>query len=76
MWICDDCGAIFDDDDCVTITEWHPYGEGVAGEDWAACPHCQSTNMSKAKKCSRCGEWVAETREDLCDVCYEDMYDE
>ena len=73
MYICENCGEVFDEPK--TIYETHglpcpPY------EAWSACPNCESTNISDAKQCSHCGEWVAETREDLCDVCYGDMYDE
>lgn len=73
MFICDDCGNVFDTPD--VIIEKHPYGEGYADERLGVCPCCKSTEIGEAEKCSHCGEWVAETNSDgLCDICEDDLY--
>ena len=74
MYICIECGEVFSEPDA--HIEHHPYGKGYATESWAICPHCRSTNFEEAKECSRCGEYVAELEDDLCDVCHGDMYGE
>ena len=74
MFICNNCGAIFED--CKIIEEHHPYGMGYATEEWAVCPHCEDTDFAEAEECKRCGELFAELDEGLCDVCYGDMYGE
>ena len=74
MYICETCGEIFAEPN--TIYERHPYGEGFAEEAWSACPNCESTSIAEAKKCERCGEWVAELEDDLCECCHGDMYGE
>lgn len=74
MYICNNCGEVFED--CKIIKEHHPYGMGTATESWAVCPHCEDTDIQEAKKCERCGEYVAERHEGLCEVCYGDMHGE
>ena len=73
MYICNNCGETFED--CKIIVEHHPYGMTSATEYWSVCPHCESTDFAEAKKCERCGEYVAELEDGLCDVCYGDMYE-
>lgn len=73
MFICEDCENMFDTPD--KKTEYHPYGNGYAGEDWSACPFCGSTEIVEASKCERCGDYVLELDEmGLCDWCHEEMY--
>ena len=74
MYICEDCGSVFDEPKIVY--ERHPYGMGYATEAFGICPHCKSSNFDTAKRCSRCDEYVAELHDELCDICYEDMYGE
>jgi hypothetical protein len=71
MYICNSCGELFEE--CEIVEEHHPYGEGSAVEVWVVCPHCGDNDFDKAEKCSRCGEYVAETYDGLCDICYDDM---
>ena len=74
MFICHECGEVFEEPKI--IEEHHPYGMTYATEEWAVCPHCGENNFDKAKKCSMCGEYVAEVdEEELCEVCHSDMYD-
>ena len=72
MFICRECEAIFDEPKI--IEEHHPYGMTYATEEWAVCPHCESTNFNEAKQCTRCSALVAELDEGLCDVCSDDMW--
>ena len=74
MYICNNCGTVFETPD--THEEQHPYGMTSATEHWYVCPYCADTDFSEAKKCERCGEYVAELEDGLCDVCYGDMYGE
>lgn len=74
MFICFDCEQIFEEGK--TVYERHPYGMGYAEEKWWVCPCCSSSNIDEAKKCEHCGEWVAETKDGLCDICWDDMYGE
>lgn len=73
MFICNECGEIFDEPKIVREThglDCPPY------EEIAVCPCCEDTDFCEAKKCERCGEYFAELDEGLCDVCYGDMYGE
>lgn len=74
MYICERCGNVFDAPEI--FTERHPYGMGYAEEKIAISPCCKDTNFTEAKECERCGELVAELNDDLCDVCYGDVYGE
>lgn len=74
MYICNDCGAFFEEP---RITyESHDYGEGSALEEWAICPYCKENDFTEAEQCSRCGEYFAELEDDLCDICWDEMYGE
>ena len=72
MYICHECLGTFTEPD--GYEEHHPYGMGYASEGFDCCPYCGSRNFDDAKRCDRCDEWVVETNDGLCDVCYEDMY--
>lgn len=74
MYICNKCGAVFED--CKIDRQFHPYGMGSAAEEFAVCPRCNDTDFDEAKQCKMCGEFFAELNEGLCDVCYGDMYGE
>ena len=73
MFICNNCGNVFDEPS--SYSESHPYGMGYASETICVCPYCRDTDFTEAEECSRCGEIVAETRDGLCDMCYEEMYE-
>lgn len=73
MFICEDCENIFTESK--VILEHHPYGMGYASEEIYVCPHCNSTAIAEAVKCKRCGEYFVELPEDdICDLCYGEMY--
>ena len=71
MYICKECGFVFDEPK--ELVETHglstpPY------ETWYVCPNCNDTAICEAQECERCGTVCAELSKGLCDVCYEDMY--
>ena len=72
MYICNECGEVFDEPKI--IEEHHPYGMGYAVEEFAVCPYCDG-GFQEAEQCERCGEYVAELEDGLCDICYSEMYD-
>ena len=73
MYICNNCEEVFDEPKI--IEEHHPYGMGYATEEFYVCPHCEDTDIQEAEQCTRCGEYVAEAEEGLCEFCYDDLYD-
>ena len=73
MYICNNCEEVFEKPKI--YYEHHPYGMGYAEERWVVCPHCGEADFEEAKECKRCGEYVAELEDGLCDVCYSEMYD-
>ena len=73
MYICNDCEEVFDEPKI--IEEHHPYGMGYAIEEFVVCPHCKDTDIQEAEQCGRCGNYVAELEDGLCDICHSDMFD-
>lgn len=71
MYICNSCGEVFDEPD--RIEEHHPYGMTTATETWDVCPCCGDNDISEAKQCSRCAEYVAELHDGMCEICYDDI---
>ena len=65
MWICNDCGAVFENPD-----EYYEHDTGYHGMD---CPHCGSDDIDEAERCSECDEWVNEKNlvNGLCPACIE-----
>lgn len=72
MYICNDCEEVFEEPK--HIEEHHPYGMGYATETFAVCPCCGG-DFQEAEECSRCGEYVAELQDGLCEICYSEMYE-
>ena len=65
MFICTDCGRVFEEPK--KHIEYHPYGEGYAGEEFYFSPCCNS-GYDEAEECEFCGEY--HSAEDLYDgVC-------
>ena len=73
MYICNYCGETFED--CKIIEEHHPYGSTTAIENWYVCPYCNDTDFEEAQRCERCGEFVADLQEGLCDICHSEVYE-
>ena len=63
MWICNDCGAVFENP-----REYYELDTGYHGAD---CPHCGSDDIDEAKRCAECDEWVNENTivNGLCPAC-------
>lgn len=76
MYICNECGAVFED--YKIIKDPRPYGMGEVYEEFAVCPHCKETDISEAKECERCGSIFAkdDLEDGLCEHCYGDLYGE
>ena len=75
MFICNECERTFYE--CKVIKEYHPYGMSYATEYFSVCPYCESGDIAEAVRCKHCGEHFAELEaDDLCDVCYGDLYGE
>lgn len=71
MYICLDCGCVFDEDEMGTYTEQHPYGMGYAGETFVCCPSCKGS-FDEAVECKGCGEYFAKDNmhDEMCDKCF------
>ena len=71
MFICNDCGAIFDNPE----VEYETHGlDSPPYERWLICPNCRSSSFEEALLCTRCYEYVTELTDDLCDECYSELY--
>ena len=76
MWLCLDCGHVFDEPEVENHRAGSYWGD-PAWEPWGICPSCGSTEITEAEQCQRCGEWVPETHDVLnmwvCDICRDDL---
>ena len=65
MWICIECGAVFENP-----REYYEHDTGYHGAD---CPHCGSDDIDGAERCAECDEWVNEEYlvNGLCPACIE-----
>ena len=45
MCRCINCGRVFHEGDCITVSNYVPYGERYVSEDWDGCPFCRSTEI-------------------------------
>ncbi len=69
MFICLDCGNVFDEPN--TYIEHHPYGDGYVNEEFGYCPHCNG-DYAEAVQCEQCGEYyIEEDMHDsiMCNAC-------
>lgn len=71
MFICNECGELFEEPKYVFET--HPYGDGYATEEWAVCPYCGENDFNVAEICVECGNYVADLTDGKCDKCYEEV---
>ena len=63
MYICKDCGEVFETTSYYVNNEY--YG---AEERLACCPFCRGS-VVKAEQCQKCGEWHTDTTSGLCEKC-------
>lgn len=54
MYICTDCGHIFEDGEEAIREEKHPYGDTTASEYFSVCPVCGG-DFETAQTCKKCG---------------------
>lgn len=62
MYICNNCGAVFDE--FAVTTE--RMGEGV--ESWAVCPYCGEPGFTSADLCPVCHGWKKK-KDRICETC-------
>lgn len=76
MYICEDCGKIYEDEEAVSVEEM-PYGEehcGLGKPIWdnnrVEVETCScGGELVKAKKCEKCGEWMPDNIYHICSDC-------
>ena len=78
MFICDECGLVFNEPARWT-EDRTPYGgpaEPGFQEEMAGCPRCQG-NYTEAMLCPRCEEHYISTKDPhgFCDECFHDILD-
>lgn len=57
MYICDNCGALITS--LIPIHEYHNELDENKIEIYYGCSRCRSPNVTEAKQCDLCGEYVA-----------------
>lgn len=71
MFICEECGHIFDQSEVDTWEENRGECWGVpCTEKLSGCPNCRGY-YTDAKRCKKCGDWIKEDDPDLCNDCIE-----
>lgn len=74
MYICEECGFIFEEEQ---KAEWYEergeyFGTPVS-EAWSGCPHCHGS-YREIEPCKACGEYkYIEEGEDFCEECKENI---
>ena len=53
-YVCEHCGAVFDENEAATETFRHAEVQPSYTESWIACPACLSTEVEDAAYCYRC----------------------
>ena len=78
MYICKDCGEIFEEP-VVVKDDPSPDGVGLTSGYYVfeSCPHCDSDNIEEAVQCVCCDEWMDGTdgSDILCDNCLAEIKD-
>lgn len=57
MYICNDCGAVFDEP--AVEREVHFWIDGSPAEEFSVCPECGDTDFTEAFECDGCGEYCS-----------------
>lgn len=71
---CLECGNIFEEGECASWCEHHPYGMGYAEEEFSGCPICRG-DYEKTKQCKICGGEFLEDELNggcVCNECIEE----
>ena len=56
MFVCTNCGHVFDEDEVVVWEEQHGLDYGPY-EQWSGCPRC-THNYVEAHRCDGCDDWI------------------
>lgn len=72
MYRCNNCNCDFEQ--LKVTSEYHPYGNGYASEQYLVCPHCESDDYERLQYCSECDEYypaddMSKEKPDLCLSC-------
>ena len=69
MFVCEDCGRIFDEEDVLYWKEDRgKYGEDTCFEEMCGCPSCKGA-FFELKNCGICGAIIKESDWDICEEC-------
>ena len=67
MYKCDDCGAIFSEEEMAHWSEGRgEYWGSSCSEEMCGCPHCHSTGYDEVKRCKLCDSYEKEFVDDVC----------
>lgn len=75
MFVCTNCGEVFEDPDCWEEGHGLDYGPF---EQWSGCPACGESYV-EAYKCDCCDEWITgryiktDNDQRICEDCYKVM---
>lgn len=76
MYICMDCGDVFEEPRMVK-ERMPDYWGAPAWEEYGTCPFCGSVEYTEARRCDRCGAYMGEGNAygfiTICDLCLEDL---
>lgn len=80
MYRCNNCNAKFEEPTMKRICFEQEYGVANLFDsrhytNIEVCPSCEDGDIEELEQCERCGNYVSETCESLCDCCYEDIYE-
>lgn len=73
MYLCANCGQMFDFPDVVDDFTSEFWG-GIVRHTTTVCPSCGSDDFDEMDKCEVCGEYIA-PGEELCENCRELIHD-
>ena len=74
MFVCVECGCIFDEDEVDVWEEKHGLNYGPY-ESWSGCPSCGG-GYTEAHRCDGCSDWIIgqyvklDNGERFCDNCF------
>ena len=77
MFVCVECGHVFDEDEVDTWEERHGLDYGPY-EPWSGCPSCNGGYV-EAHRCNCCDEWITgryvklDNGERFCENCFSIM---
>ena len=75
MKICERCNAVYTDEEAIVegyIYDDTAFGRVAIATDNHLCRCECGGELTEAKRCKICGEWIPEDSPDICDVCIEE----